>query len=210
MKKWIITLLLILLPIYAEAGGIMTMGGGVAAAGATWTEIWSAAGQTGGSLYNGQSASTENFRNYIDGINSHITSSATTIRVKFQASTGGMTIQGCAIGKQDPDYPDRYKEPPTPLRFKYGGEDISAENPVVLGSNESAYSDALTFTIDHTVNYLIHVWNGSGFANYGGWYKDGVVEGGYNTSATDYTLTVLYSGNDVNYLVGIASIEKYE
>lgn len=190
-------------PVEVARLGPVVIGGSVPVAGGAWSDIWDAATQTSAAKSNKTAAAIENWRNIIAA--AYITSNATTIRLKFEASTGGMTIENCVIAEQSSGY--LYNG--SPVSFSFGGSDISEANPIVLGSNEVAYSDSLTFTIDETKTYLIHIWNGSGFANVSGW-NGSITHAYWSADAADQSEVSNFGGNDDTAIAGISKVQKYE
>jgi hypothetical protein len=133
--------------------------------------------------------------------NSAITSSGNKIRLTLQGVSGGaVTIGGCAIGERS-GTTGNFASAPT--RITFGGNNTGT----LPGSLGTLVSDVITFTVDETKDYLIHIYY-SGVSAVR--YVTGTLTRYYRDYNTNDTLTADISGltyTSNSYVVGIKSFE---
>src|SRR5512139_2061156 len=110
----------------------------------------------------------------------NISGNASKIKLRLKAhGTQNYTINGCSIGERS-STSDDFTSGPT--RVTFGGN-----NSVTVSAGVDAYSDEITFTIDETKTYLVHLYAvtstfGTRFTLTGNTYYY------YNADTNDYTM----------------------
>jgi len=159
----------------------------------SWSEIWSLA------VVGNASSELEQNKRWIIS-NGDISDDATTIRVTFHAkSDAALTIDGASIGERDGSSDD-FATTPTRITFDDGN------HTVTIPAGTTKVSDAITFTIDESKDYLIHTWHDEGHANFRAVFNGNHY---YNQcTGIDDTMTQTVSYSTANWRGCVTKIEK--
>lgn len=163
--------------------------------------IWTAATQSGNTPTETTRATSRSYRNAI--LATSISANATSIRFLFSNTTGASTmrIDGASIMERSGTTDDGVA---TPIRILFGGA-----NTATIAAGQTLYSDWLTFTIDETKDYLVHLYVTAGDTWSADIWDDSTVPNThyYDTSGTDYTLTQTVSFGTHTNIIGLSAID---
>lgn len=164
------------------------------------TSAWTAAEQTGDSVTSNKSSVVENWRVIIK--NASIFASGTQIRIKVAARTDLITyIDGSSIGLRD-GTSDTYSATPTRILWDGGN------NATTIAAGATKWSDWVNFTLNSSVDHLVHNWTETSNDHQGLMWNAGSGEHVYyDSNNDDLTMTLNPNGSVVFYIIGLEEIE---
>lgn len=126
------------------------------------TSTWTATAQTGDSSW-ADDLSPTHYNHRVIVLAASISTSGDLVRFKLRGhSTNTINITGLTIGERTGT---TIAFVAAPTKLQYSGADISSVNPMPCGGGTSRWTDWVSFALDETKDYLVHIWAVDGMDN---------------------------------------------